>query len=62
MSLVEPITSEDSDMGITTALITRDLSQANYREFVAWVQPVSQTMLDSRSQNIFILTCELLDK
>ena len=39
---VKAINFKDADMGMTTALYARDLSNANYPEFIAWVQDISQ--------------------
>jgi len=39
---VKAINFKDTDMGMTTTLTARDLSDANYPEFVAWAQDISQ--------------------
>ena len=39
---IKAINFKDNDMGMTTTLTARDLSDANYPEFVAWVQDISQ--------------------
>ena len=39
---VKAINFKDADMGMTTTLYARDLSNANYPEFIAWVQDISQ--------------------
>jgi len=39
---IKAINFKDTDMGMTTTLTARDLSDANYPEFVAWVQDIAQ--------------------
>jgi len=39
---VKAINFKDADMGMTTTLHARDLSKANYPEFIAWIQDISQ--------------------
>ena len=39
---IKSINFKDADMGMTITLSTRDLSGANYPEFVAWVQDMSR--------------------
>ncbi len=39
---IKVINLKDADMGMTTTLHARDLSKANYPEFIAWMQDISQ--------------------
>jgi len=39
---IKAINFKDADMGMTTTLHARDLSKANYPEFIAWIQDISQ--------------------
>ncbi len=34
---IKAINFKDADMGMTTTLHARDLSKANYPEFIAWI-------------------------
>jgi len=48
---VKAINFKDTDMGMTTTLTTRDLSDANYPEFVVWVQDILQACWSVAGKN-----------
>jgi len=60
MPLVKPINFKDSDTGMTITLTARDLGQANYPEFVAQAQDVSQACWTVAGKN-FKPAFELLE-
>jgi len=51
---IKAINFKDTDMGMTTTLTARDLSDANYPEFVGWVQDFLQACWSVAGKTLLI--------